>query len=140
MTSPIRFRPHHFLCALGFRGEGYSDAFTRNMAEVVNRRLRGENGDEETITVTIHADTLCGPCPERRGQSCVKADKIARLDKAHAHALGLGDGDRLTWGDAKARIAEAVAPEDLDQLCQGCQWLSLGYCKAAIAGLRQSTP
>ena len=26
----LEFRPHHFLCTLGFEGKGYSDEFVRN--------------------------------------------------------------------------------------------------------------
>ena len=35
MTKPLRYRPHHFLCSLGFEGKGYSDAFTANMEAIV---------------------------------------------------------------------------------------------------------
>ena len=42
----LSFRPHHFLCTLGFEGKGYSDAFTRNMAEIADAlRARGAVGD-----------------------------------------------------------------------------------------------
>ena len=39
-APPIRFRPHHFLCSLGFEGKGYSEAFTANMTGIVMGRLR----------------------------------------------------------------------------------------------------
>lgn len=31
MPDPVRYRPHHFLCSLGYEGKGYSEAFTDNM-------------------------------------------------------------------------------------------------------------
>ena len=45
MTTPVRFRPHQFLCSLGFEGKDYSDAFTANMTAIVLDQLRGPGGD-----------------------------------------------------------------------------------------------
>ena len=130
----IRFRPHHFLCALGFQGKGYSDSFTANMAKIVNR-LRGPDGGDVVLHVTHQADAICAPCPHKRGLGCAKSAKITALDKRHAAALGLSDGDCLTWDDAQARIRAHVAPGDLQTLCAGCAWLKLGLCEAALSRL-----
>lgn len=135
--NPITFRRHHFLCALGFRSEGYSDGFTANMAAIVNGRLRAPDGGTAIITVTDSADTLCGPCPDRRGVSCVKAAKIARLDAAHGAALEISAGDQLTWAEAQQHIADNIVPDDLDHLCAGCQWLAMGACKDSLRHLHQ---
>ena len=136
MTKAVRFRPHHFLCALGFQGKGYSESFTQNMAGVV-ARLRGHDGGNTLIEVTGQADSLCAPCPHRRGQSCVKAAQIAALDERHAHALGLHEGQRLTWADAQSRIRTHVPPGSLRDLCAGCQWLEFGLCEAALSALHR---
>ena len=134
MSPPIQFRPHHFLCALGFQGKGYSNRFTVNMAEIVNR-LRAPSGDELEIAVTFEADHICAPCPHRRGAGCAKAEKIHALDARHAQALGLADGARLSWGEAQQRIRAQVPPGALATLCDGCQWLELGLCETALAAL-----
>ncbi|MDD9716616.1 DUF1284 domain-containing protein [Dinoroseobacter sp. PD6] len=133
----IRFRPHHFLCALGFEGKGYSDRFTANMHEIVVTRLRAPGGDATEISVTAHTDAICAPCPKRRGRLCVDQGKIARLDRAHGTALDLAAGEVITWGQAQDRMARLV-PDDLDRICAGCRWLEMGMCKAALARLRQS--
>ncbi|SES16241.1 hypothetical protein SAMN04490244_106222 [Tranquillimonas rosea] len=130
----LRYRPHHFLCSLGFRGAGYSDGFTANMARIVGG-LRAPGGEGTVIEVTGSADGICGPCPKRRGAGCVSQDKIDRLDAAHGKALGVAPGDRLSWGEARRRIRDNVRPGDLATLCAGCQWLSLGYCEDALAEL-----
>lgn len=134
MTAPVTFRPHHFLCALGFQGKGYSDAFTANMAGIV-ARLRAPGGDLVEIKVTFQADHICAPCPHRRGAGCEKARKIAALDDRHATALGLVDGTHLTWGAAQERIIRNVPEGALAQLCAGCQWLELGLCEGALSDL-----
>ncbi|MBN2759138.1 MAG: DUF1284 domain-containing protein [Rhodobacteraceae bacterium] len=130
----IRFRPHHFLCALGFQGKGYSDKFTANMAEIVDR-LRGPGGENVMLHVTHQADAICGPCPHKRGVGCVKDTQITGLDNRHATILGLSDGECLTWNEAQARIRAQVMPGDLTSLCAGCAWLDLGLCEDALARL-----
>lgn len=133
--APLRYRPHHFLCSLGFEGKGYSDAFTANMGAIVEGRLRAPGGDATVIEVTAAADDICAPCPRRRGAGCEAAAKIADLDAAHAAMLNLVTGERLTWAEAKARIRAHVPPGSLARLCAGCEWEPLGLCEAALARL-----
>lgn len=131
----VRYRPHHFLCSLGYQGKGYSPEFTANMTAVVMGRLRAAGGEDTLIEVTGEADSLCGPCPSRRGTGCVSGERIAELDAAHAAALGLAPGDRLTWGEGLARIRARVRPDDLEKLCGSCQWRPYGMCRAALERL-----
>lgn len=138
MTGGLTFRPHHFLCALGYRGKGYSDAFTANMTQIVTNGLFANGGDHTLIRVRAAADSLCTPCPKRRGEGCTNQAEIDALDGRHAAALNLKHGDVLTWGQAKMRIREKVRPDDLDTLCKGCKWLELGLCKSALSDLHRS--
>ena len=136
MTDPpIRFRPHHFLCSLGFEGKGYSDGFTANMTAIVMGRLRAKCGDATVIEVTGATDDICAPCPKRRGRLCTNQDKIKTLDRAHATALRLEPRETLTWGAAKARIRASVPPGSLKVLCAGCEWERYGMCEAALKRL-----
>jgi len=134
---PVRYRPHHLLCSLGFQGKGYSPAFVANMAAIVDGRLRADGGDAVVIEITGAADDICAPCPRRRGSRCEAQTRVAALDTRHARALGLFAGTRLTWGEARARIARRVAPGALASLCAGCQWLEHGICEAALAELHR---
>ena len=131
----ITFRPHHFLCSLGYQGKGYDDAFTANMDQVVAEGLHQDGGDDTLIRVVRQADVICALCPYRRGTGCVSQEKIDGLDARHAERLNLTEGDVLSWGDAKTRIAETVKSGDLSDLCQGCQWLESGVCEDALARL-----
>ena len=131
MSPRVTFRPHHFLCALGFQGKGYSDRFTANMAGIVDQ-LRGPGGNDVEIEVTHQADHICAPCPHRRGAGCEKSAQISALDQRHAQALGVQDGDCLSWREAQARIRAHVPPGALAGLCAGCQWLELGLCETAL--------
>ncbi|KFE37004.1 DUF1284 domain-containing protein [Thioclava atlantica] len=135
MTHRLKFRPHHFLCSLGFEGKGYSEEFTANMSGIVEGRLRRPDGPAVEIEVVGAADDICGPCPSRRGSGCSSQDRIARIDASHARALGLAPGDVLTWGEALERMA--ALPGDVHQeICAECQWLSGGMCAASLARLK----
>lgn len=133
--SPLRYRPHHFLCSLGFEGKGYSPDFTANMTAIVMGRLRAEGGDATLIEVTGATDDICAPCPKRRGRLCTNQDKIKALDRAHAAALRLEPRETLTWGEAKARIRANVPPGSLKRLCAGCEWETYGMCETALRRL-----
>lgn len=133
---PIPLRPHHVLCVIGWRGMGYSPAFTENMNALVLGRLRVDPGVAVRITRT--ADAICGPCPHRQGLGCAAGERIAGLDARHAAALDLHDGLTLPWAEAEAR-ALRLDPSDLDRLCAGCQWLELGVCKEALAARQGRT-
>jgi hypothetical protein len=132
----LKYRPHHFLCSVGFAGKGYSDEFTRNMTKIVDS-LRATGGDATEIEVTRTADVLCMPCPHRRGEGCETAEKIEALDEAHAQALGLNAGDVLTWGAAQERIIQKITIEKHHEICAPCSWLASGMCEKALIRLRE---
>ncbi len=135
MQEKINFRPHHFICVLGYQGKGYSGGFVENMDKVVTNGLHGVGGDDTLIEVVMTADVICAPCPHKRGEGCVKQAKIDALDERHAERLNLKSGEVLSWKAAKARIKTHVAKDDLNRLCAGCEWLDSGICKTALARL-----
>ncbi|WP_374422153.1 DUF1284 domain-containing protein [Paracoccus sp. (in: a-proteobacteria)] len=125
------------LCAIGWQGRGYSPDFTDNMNAIVLGRLRADPTTEVVFTGT--ADSICGPCPSRRGMGCASNERIAGLDARHAKALGIVPGQRMSWAEAQARATSRVTPEDMNGTCTGCQWLGLGMCQTALARLRAET-
>ncbi|MBA4119076.1 MAG: DUF1284 domain-containing protein [Candidatus Puniceispirillum sp.] len=134
-NTPVVFRPHHFLCALGFSGKGYSPSFVRNFAKIV-KRLRAEDGDHVPITVTSITDDVCAPCPLRRDHLCTQQEKISRLDTRHARVLGWQEGKTYTWGEAKACLKQ-LSEEDFHTICDGCGWKDAGLCLKALQGLQE---
>ena len=135
---PVYYRPHHFLCSLGFEGKGYSGDFVENMSEIIDGRLRAKDGNLVEIEVVGATDDICGPCPKRRGTLCESQNQIATLDARHARALGLFVGTRIDWAEAKRRIRKRVPPGSLKTLCAGCQWLELGMCERALSRLHDA--
>ncbi|NHF72659.1 DUF1284 domain-containing protein [Paracoccus xiamenensis] len=133
-SGAVLLRPHHVLCAIGWTGRGYSPAFSANMDAVVVGRLRAD--PETPVEFTGTADSVCAPCPHRRGLGCASGEKIADLDRNHAQALDIQPGDKMSWAEAQAR-AKRLRPDDLDRICARCQWLEYGMCKDALRRLRQ---
>ncbi len=133
------FRPHHFLCTVGFEGKGYSPEFVRGYQEIADR-LRAEGGDDVELRVTADTDSICAPCPNRRGQLCQDQSKITRLDEAHAKALDLRPGETLTWGEAKRRIRERITQPVFNRICEPCSWKALGICARALEKLHEVNP
>ncbi len=127
----IAFRPHHFLCALCFQGKGYSPQFVANFSSIM-QQLNSVLGDEEVIDVVAATDSICSPCPNRRGALCADQHKISILDQAHAAILNLHEGEQITWGEAKKRIAESMTLEAFDQACASCEWKKLGICEEVL--------
>jgi soluble lytic murein transglycosylase-like protein len=136
----IRFRPHHFLCTLGFEGKGYSEAFVENYARLAGDLRDAAEGDSLVIEVVSETDSVCEPCPNRRGALCETEAKIRTLDEAHAKVLSLRSGDRLTWGEAKARIRDRMTIEKFHAACAPCAWLKAGMCEKALIRLRNTVP
>ena len=127
----INFRPHHFLCALCFKGKGYSANFIANFTAIMNK-LNAPDGDATAIHVVSHTDAICAPCPHRTGKTCTSEENINVLDRAHAEALSIQAGDELTWGEAKERIQNNITLATFHRICATCEWKPLGICEEVI--------
>ena len=127
----LTFRPHHFLCALCFQGKGYSPKFIDNFKKIM-AALNSSNGDITKIKIVDHTDSICHPCPNRKGMKCTSQEKIVTLDKAHAKALGITSAKEITWGEAKRSIAEKISLDKFHEICVSCDWKKLGICEKAL--------
>lgn len=129
----LKFRPHHFLCTLGFRGKGYSPDFVANFSAIVARLT-----DQSPIEVVESVDSICTPCPSNRAGRCTDASKIEKLDQAHLEILDLTLGSVLTWGEAKTRIRDRMSVSDFNRACKSCSWKELGVCENALRDLKKN--
>lgn len=132
------FRPHHFLCTLGFKGKGYSPKFVDNFQAIADS-LGEQGGDDVVIQVTGESDSICKACPHQLGPICGSHNElIISLDKRHGGALNLKPGDKITWGQAKKLIASNLNEETFNEICEGCSWKNLGVCLDALKRLAKS--
>ncbi|HEU4686102.1 MAG TPA: DUF1284 domain-containing protein [Nitrospira sp.] len=137
---PLRLRGHTLLCLQGFRGEGYSPGFVRNMADV--HRFLNHHPDA-WIEVIDSPDSICAACPHQAASGCTLNDdrseeEMKRQDGVVLERLGLQPGSRLRWREILDRIRRSVRGDDLPALCGTCRWMPLGYCREALDGMGQS--
>ena len=78
VTTTYRIRPHHGMCLYFFEGKGYSEGFTKHMAEV-KEWLLGKNGPA-SLQLVGATDEICSACPHNKGGSCESAEKVDRYD------------------------------------------------------------
>lgn len=136
--STLRLRGHTLLCLQGFRGEGYSPAFTDNLASI--HRDLAENPDQH-VEVVDSPDAVCGACPHKAPSGCAvdgegAEEGMTRQDRHVLERLGLTVGHRLRWRDVLARIRRSLSGDDLPGICGACRWLPLGYCREGLERLR----
>lgn len=156
----IRFRPHHFMCTLSFRGKGYSLGFIKNYKKIVEKLnnntsltpLEKLSADEKfavntgdlnvqpseniIIEVVQYMDDICKPCPNRLDDTiCKIQDKISKLDARHAEILNIKAGDRMSWTQAKNLIKEKMSIDKFNSACAGCRWKPYGLCEESLRAL-----
>ena len=136
LAHPLRIRAHHLLCILGFRGLGYSQEFIVRMGKVVE-----ELSSNSTIPITIIAecDVICTSCPHHKGNKCLKKVdsewKVENRDLEVLQRLGFEVGAQMPAGEAWTRIRGKLTVKDVAEICQGCEWLELGYCAEGLERL-----
>jgi uncharacterized protein len=132
-------RGHHLLCVHGFQGMGYSPRFVERMTEIV-KEIRNDEVDF-AIQVVEGFDQACAACPNKGDTMCkdqVETDAhVRQLDQNVMRKLGISHGDVWSKDELVIHTAKTVEPDDLDELCANCSWLSYGVCKAGIAKLKK---
>ncbi len=137
MGSKINFRPHHFMCTLGFAGKGYSPSFIKNYDSIY---LEIHTHPDTEITITNGLDSICKACPHQRpNNKCDQQSLIEKLDQNHSEALQLGDVKSISWNDAKKRIKKNVTVKKFNKMCAGCKWQKYGMCEKALKKLLADT-
>lgn len=135
----VVIRGHTLLCLQGFRGEGYSENFIRNMAEI-HDRLKSD--PKTRVLVTDSPDHFCGACPHLKSGCTLRGPNfeqhIVAQDRQVLDLLGLKAGQAVTWEEILFRIGSRIRSKMLDDICGDCQWLTLGFCKEGIDQLHQS--
>lgn len=130
-SDVIRFRPHHLLCMLTHVGKGYTEIFTQNMGEILERINEGE-----TDIILMHGpDAICAP------RLCDKEDHTCHCQHLHItdrdnEALAdfqkvaefsmftIGNRFRLTK-DLINRLRDVYKTQEIRTACKGCEWVDL---------------
>jgi len=129
----MRLRPHHLLCTQGYSGKGYSEAFVKNMDEVVHR-LRTE--DKTPIELVFSTDDLCSCCPDMLDTDlCRDNEKVKRFDRKAAEYFGLEEKTYI-YQELASYIRRHTTPDMLADICCGCSWYPVSACREKITGIK----
>jgi uncharacterized protein len=134
----LRVRAHHLLCMHGFQGLGYSEKFVQNMGEIC-RQVQAEPALE--IEVVDTPDDICVPCPFIGGGCCSREGTEAgqttkELDRRVLEKLAISPGRVFSRDEILALVLAKISPDDLEVLCEGCEWLPFDYCSEGLRGKR----
>jgi len=130
----FKFRPHHLLCCLCFRGKGYNETFVENF-KTIHQQLN--TNPNTKITIVQGCDDICAKCPERKGALCRQEDKVSAIDKAYLKILQLNVGQTMTFKCLEDKTKKLITLNNFQKACGKCSWYSLNICAPIIQKLVQ---
>lgn len=136
----IRLRPHHLLCMLTYKGEGYSQEFVQNF----DRLTRQLAASGEPVEVVSGPDDVCAPLLESGECHCFNPSVVERDQKAAAELSALlgevvAPGAILHLTPARMAVMRlAFRNGEIRSACTECPWKGLcdGIADAGFAGTR----
>lgn len=112
-------RGHHLVCLNFFNGEGYDEAFIKNLKNLMDRVK------EEEITISSGADDVCRSCHYLEKDRCQylkhSDEEIMGMDAKALALLALSHGDKVKWNELKDKISK-IFPEWFSLYCKDCNW------------------
>ncbi len=120
-NKPLKLRPHHGMCLAYFIGEGYSNAFTAHMRQILESTV-----PDTPVVLTVGTDTICGACPNHDGGVCTADGKVSRYDQAVLDLCGLCAGTSLSFSAFTELVQDRILMPGLrSAVCGDCQWDSI---------------
>lgn len=122
-----RLRVHHLLCIPLFRGEGYSDAFSRNMTEKIEWL---QCHTQEKLKLICSPDMICEKCPNLtpEGTCRCSGNQVAVKDRDLCSRLGLSEHGAYTYQELRDVFQEKLTKEIFEASCGKCEWYAKGLC------------
>ncbi len=134
----MKIRAHHLLCMQGFQGYGYSEDFSRNMAEIIETL---QNFPKHEVEIVAEIDAICTCCPHSINGNCQESkgsnEKIVSMDLTVLKKLGISQGS-VFKADEIFEITnnKLKTYADVKEICGNCKWsekcLYLKKCAASI--------
>lgn len=117
-SKPVMLRPHHGMCLAYFIGEGYSNAFTAHMQQVLDAM-----SPDTLVVLQTSTDTVCTACPNNSGGVCTSCGKVEQYDKKVLELCGFTTDTPISFAEFTGRIQSRILTPGLrSAVCGGCQW------------------
>ncbi|MEG0005549.1 MAG: DUF1284 domain-containing protein [Clostridium sp.] len=121
----IKLRPHHIMCLKFFKGVGYSDEFTKNMAQIHSTLVNGD----EVISLVNGDDNICSKCPSLKNGICDSEENVSLLDRGALEALSMKTGHEYRYNDLASHRDKVLDKALHGKICSTCQWYKEGVCR-----------
>ena len=112
-------RGHHLVCLHFFDGEGYDEAFIKNIEDTL--RL----AEEEDVEISSGADDVCAACLHLKQGRCMQSDSadeaIHEMDAKALVFLGLSVSDKVGWKALQNKVP-GIFPQWHSLYCTNCDW------------------
>lgn len=120
----MKIRAHHLLCMQGFQGYGYSEDFSKNMAEIIEIL---QNFPEHEIEIVAGTDSICTCCPYNINGKCQEShganDKIISMDRKVLEKLDIFPGSVFKAEEIlKITNKKLKTYHDVKEICGDCRW------------------
>lgn len=120
-----KFRVHHILCTVLYRGEGYSGTFCDNMTQKV-RELKADQ--EEPLMLVTDPDMICTRCPNRTPDDTCVDDKnhVKSKDLELLELFGLKENQLYSYRELLQCAEKKLDKEKLFKKLWTMQMVSAG--------------
>lgn len=120
----MRIRAHHLLCMQGFQGYGYSEDFSKNMAEIVKTL---KNSPKYKIEIITGSDVICACCPYNINEICQvnqgSHEEIMEMDIKILKKLRISEGSIFEAGEVFDITNKKLKTYfDMKEICGDCKW------------------
>lgn len=123
--SKFEIRAHHGLCTYFFEGKGYSDDFSHNMTEVIEKLAQNP-----TVKIVSHGDLICSHCPNLTDGICKTPEKVNKYDRRVMELCQIKDGCSLLWQEFSSMVKEKIIDTGkIKTVCSDCQWSEICHHK-----------
>ncbi len=126
----LNLRAHHLFCIQGYLGNGYSEKFTENMDEIVDKL---KDNPSITLKAINKVDDICKCCPNKlENNLCESEEKVNNLDLKVLKFLKIEPNREYVYEELVKYIKENLTYDTFYDICKNCGWFTMGYCKSQL--------
>lgn len=121
MKEYLCIRAHHMMCLAYFKGKGYSEEFTVQMAAI-----KEELKNDPVIQLVCHTDSICTACPNNKDGICTTEKQVMQYDRQVLSHCNLAENDIMRYSEIEKMVYSNVLDKGKrEEICGDCEWNEL---------------
>lgn len=121
----FKFRPHHLICNICFRGKGYNENFVQNFQAIHNELKESFAKENIFIQIINHCDDICAFCPENNNGICISDEKVRTIDNLYLKILHLKINQIVIYNNLQDSIKKLLTLKNFQHACNNCSWYEI---------------